>query len=234
MRPTRLAVRAILSITCANAAVLDKTTEAAGTRVHYKVVLPEGFDAAKPYPAIIAFAGGGQTMDIVEREVDTVWREQAEKRGYIVVIPAASGSNLYFLGGGKIFPEFLETILRDYKIKDRHFHSAGSSNGGISAFSVAAANPKYFVSITTFPGYLNNNTPERMSAMAGICIHMYAGSEDPDWVESMTAQAEQFRSRGLHVSTSIERGQGHRVGTVRGAGAARLFDGFDACPAGVK
>jgi polyhydroxybutyrate depolymerase len=215
------------------ATVLDKTTVVAGTQVRYKVVLPDGFDTAKTYPGILAFGGGDQTMDIVEREVDSVWK-QAEKRGYIVVIPAAPGDDLYFLAGGRIFPAFLETILRDYKIRDGRFHAAGSSNGGISAFAVAAANPKYFVSITSFPGYLNNNTPDRMAAMAAMCIHMYAGSQDPDWVESMMAQAEQFKKRGLHVSTSIERGQPHRIATLRGEGAARLFDGFDACPAGAK
>ena len=44
---------------------------------------------------------------------------------------------------------------------------------------MAAANPQYFVSITTFPGYLNNNTPDRMAAIAPLCISMFAGALDP-------------------------------------------------------
>ena len=224
---------ALAAITTAvNAAVLDKTVLIGKTPIQYKVVLPAAFDAAEAYPAVLAFSGGGQTMDIVEYDVENVWREQAEKRGYIVVIPAAPGDDLFFMGGGRIFPEFLEVILRDYKIRDRRFHAAGTSNGGISAFSVAAANPQYFVSITTFPGYLNNNTPDRMAAIAPLCISMFAGALDPDWAESMKAQAEQFRMRGLRVSTSVERGQTHRIATLRGKGASRLFDQFDACPKG--
>jgi len=56
-----------------------------------------------------------------------------------------------FEGGELIFPEFLDKILADYKIEDNKFHAAGMSNGGISAFHVAASNPKYFWSITVSP-----------------------------------------------------------------------------------
>ena len=42
-----------------------------------------------------------------------------------------------FFEGERIFPEFLTKILADYKIADHHI--AGQSNGGISAFDVAAS-----------------------------------------------------------------------------------------------
>src|SRR5258706_11317402 len=49
----------------ARADVLDQTKKAAGVTVHYKVVLPNGYDATKTYPAIIALGGGPQTMNTV-------------------------------------------------------------------------------------------------------------------------------------------------------------------------
>ena len=43
------------------AEVLEKTKEVGGTTVHYKTVLPDGYDPAKAYPAILALGGGPQT-----------------------------------------------------------------------------------------------------------------------------------------------------------------------------
>lgn len=98
------------------ASVLEQTKKVAGVTVQYKVVLPEGYDAAKTYPGIIAFGGGPQTMNTVDGILTRNFRAEAEKRGYIVVAPAAPEGELFFEEGARIFPEFLKTILADYKI----------------------------------------------------------------------------------------------------------------------
>ena len=46
----------------AHAEIIETTGTFGGTRVDYLVVLPDGFDPANEYPAVLAFAGGGQTM----------------------------------------------------------------------------------------------------------------------------------------------------------------------------
>src|SRR5438552_4053571 len=111
----------------AHADVRDLTKKVAGTTVHYKVVLPTGYDAAKPYPAILAFGGGPQTMNSVDSVLTRNLRPEAEKRGYIVVGVAAPDGQLFFEGGERIIPEFLKAMLADYKIQDGKFHIAGPS-----------------------------------------------------------------------------------------------------------
>src|ERR1700730_5224439 len=71
------------------AELLEKVKQVGGTTVRYKVVLPDGYDAAKTYPAILAFGGGPQTMNTVDSVLDRNFRAEAEKRGYIVIAPAA-------------------------------------------------------------------------------------------------------------------------------------------------
>src|SRR5262245_5105189 len=108
-----------LSVTpFSRAEVQEKTKKVGGATVHYKVVLPTGYDPAKSYPAILAFGGGPQTMNTVDGVLSRNLREEAEKRGYIVVAPAAPGDQLFFEEGARIFPEFLKMILADYKIQD--------------------------------------------------------------------------------------------------------------------
>jgi len=208
--------------------VLDKTKDIGGITVHYKVVLPDHYDPAKAYPGVLAFGGGPQTMNTVDSIIDRNFREQAEKRGYIVVAPAAPNDQLFFEGGERIFPEFLKQILLDYKIQDNKFHIAGPSNGGITAFHVASLNPDYFLSITAFPGFLWEETPEHIQAISKMCINMFVGELDPmGWQDRMRRQASEFRAQGMTAKYTVEKGQPHRLETLAGPGAARLFDLFE-------
>ena len=159
--------------------------------------------------------------------VERNWREQAERLGYIVIVPAAPNGGLFFEGGAKVFPEFLIKVLSDFKILDNKFHIAGVSNGGLSAFHIAASYPQYFWSVTGLPGYLPDATPVRVRALAKVCINMYAGEMDTAWLESEKAQAAQFRAQGFIVEFSEEKGQGHVMRTLEGPGAVRLFKQFE-------
>jgi poly(3-hydroxybutyrate) depolymerase len=211
----------------ARADVLDKTAKIGGTTLEYKVILPKGYDPGKAYPAVLAFPGGPQTMDMVNGTLERNWREQAERRGYIVVIPAAPGGELFFEGGERVFPAFLTKLLADYKILDNKFHMAGVSNGGISAFHIAASYPQYFWSITGLPGFLEDATPARVRAISKMCINMYAGELDTSWADEERQQSAQFRAQGMNVQFSIEKGEGHVMRTLDGEGAGRLFDQFE-------
>ena len=88
------------------AEVLEHTMKVAGTTVHYKTVLPDGYDPKKAYPAILAFGGGPQDMISVDNILNRNFRAEAEKRGYIVVAPAAPDDELFFREGARIFPNF--------------------------------------------------------------------------------------------------------------------------------
>ena len=210
------------------AEVLDKNKEVVGTAVQYKVILPANYDPAKAYPGVLAFGGGPQTMEVVERTIQRNWRAEAEQRGYIVILPAAPGGELFFEGGERIFPGFLDEILAEYKIADRKFHIAGISNGGISAFHIAALYPRYFLSITAFPGFLPEATDANVRAISKLCINMHVGEFDQlGWTSPIERQAGALKKQGLNVRFTIEKGQPHRLETFAGEGAKRLFDQFE-------
>ncbi len=222
------AALAMIATRPVRAEVQEKTKKVAGATVHYKVVLPNGYDAAKAYPAILAFGGGPQTMNTVDSLLDRNLRAQAEKRGYIVIAPAAPNDQLFFEDGAKIFPEFLKLILADYKIQDNKFHIAGPSNGGIGAFHVAAANPQYFLSVTAFPGYMWEPSTAKLQAISKMCVFMYVGENDEYmWHPEMKKEAEWLQSKGTVARYTVEKGQPHRMETLAGANAGRLFDGFE-------
>jgi predicted peptidase len=218
----------ILLVTSPLAAkVFDKTTEIAGMPLHYKIALPKDYDPQKTYPAILAFPPGSQTMDMVLTTLTQNWLPEYDKRGYIVVIPAAPLGRGFVGEGAKVFPEFLEQLLKEYKIRDNKFHAAGMSNGGRSAFHITAMYPRYFWSVTGLPGFLPDPTPQRVAALANMCIYMHVGEFDTGWLDDMQQQASMFRSKGYNVHFTIEKNEGHVMRTLAGPGSARLFTQID-------
>jgi poly(3-hydroxybutyrate) depolymerase len=210
------------------AELLDKTKKVGSTTVHYKVVLPNGYDPSKAYPAILALGGGPQTMNTVDSVLSRNFRAEAEKRGYVVIAPAAPDDQLFFEEGARIFPEFIKMMLADYKIQNNKFHIAGPSNGGIASFHIAAANPQYFLSVTAFPGYMWQPTQAKLQAISKMCVFMYVGELDEYmWHGEMQKEAEFLRSKGTVARYTVEKGQPHRLETLAGANASRLFEGFE-------
>ena len=224
-----------LAVHSAQAEVSERIMRVAGTTVSYKLVLPNDYDATKAYPAILVFGGGPQTMNTIEGALARNFQTEAEKRGYIVIGPAAPDGDLFFYDGDRIFPEFLDNIRTAYKIDGGKFHVAGPSNGGIAAMHVAAKFPEYFLSATAFPGYLWQPTEAKLRKLEGICAYFYVGEHDEyRWHDEMQREAEYLSSHGSVARYSLEKDQPHRIETLAGAGAARLFEGFEAARQGCR
>ena len=224
---------ATMAAPSATAEVSERIMRVAGTTVSYKLVLPNGYDATKAYPAILVFGGGPQTMNTIEGALARNFQTEAEKRGYIVIGPAAPDGDLFFYDGDRVFPEFLDNIRAAYKINGGKFHVAGPSNGGIAAMHVAAKFPEYFLSATAFPGYLWQPTEAKLRKLEGVCAYFYVGEHDEyRWHDEMKREAEYLSSHGSVAQYSLEKGQPHRIETLAGTGAGRLFDGFEAASRG--
>jgi poly(3-hydroxybutyrate) depolymerase len=226
-----LLIAGLLLPALSSAATLDKTGTFNGIKVDYKVVLPDNYDPLRAYPAVLAFGGGPQNLRVVEGSLDRVWRKEAERRGYIVVAPIAPGGQLFYEGGIRIFPQFLDQILADYKVQGGKFHVAGSSNGGLSAFEMASRYPRYFLSVSGIPGMLNEPVPDKIAPLRPVCIYMLVGEFDAVGVPEMRKQVEDFWRRGFTAEYQVEPGQGHGL-NLDAAGISRLFDQFDASAKG--
>ncbi len=225
---------ALLSLAAAPFAAAEvhlKSDTINGMTVRYKVVTPPNYDPAKAYPAVLAFPPGPQTMDMVDATLFQNFRDEAEKRGYIVIEPAAPGMT-FIRGGDRIFPAFIEKMLTDYKIQNNKFHAAGNSNGGRAAFLVASKYPQHFWSVTGFPGLLEEGTPQQMANLAKMCIHMFVGEHDPQWIEAMRGQTAAFQAAGTKFTYVVERGESHVIRGLEYEGATRLYDQFDAARKG--
>lgn len=232
----KLATIAIALLSCAahaSAEMVEKTGRFGGMPVTYKVVLPAGYDPARSYPVVLAFTGGAQQLRGAENTLNADWRAEAEKRGYIVISPGSPDGSVFFQegeGAVRIFPQFLDMIVNDYKVPLGKLHIAGHSNGGITAYYVAAKYPKYFATVIGYPGALNGEPDDpRMAALKPLCLFMHVGDQDSDWMTAMQRQADSLLERGYKIKYTVEKNQPHRLRAQELNLSPRLFDEIESC-----
>lgn len=213
----------------ARAEILSKSDRFAGTEVEYRVLLPPGYDAAKAYPVVLVFTGGAQGIDAAENTLKVDWQGEAEKRGYIVVSPAAPDGELFFQEGDRVFPAFLDMIRKTWKVQGK-IHIAGHSNGGLSAFHIAAKYPAYFSTVTGYPGlYQDNPEADYPAALKGLCLFMHAGDMDTEWRTAMAQEAKEMSAQGFRIKFTVEPNSTHRLKAPELGLSKRLFDEIESC-----
>lgn len=212
----------------AAAEMIEKTGTYGGLKVTYKVVLPDRYDSTRSYPAVLVFTGGPQTLQGATNTLEADWRKEAERRGYIVISPGTPNGSLFFEAADRIFPEFLDGLRRDYRIAGK-LHVAGHSNGGLSAFHVAALYPQYFSTLIGYPGLLDGPDVAKMQTIKPLCIFMHVGDQDSGWMPAMQRQAENLHRAGFNIQITVEKNQVHRLRAQEINLSNRLFEEIQSC-----
>lgn len=213
----------------ATAEILTKSGEFARTTVEYKVLLPPSYDASKPHPVVLVFTGGAQGLQAAENTIRADWQDEAEKRGYVVISPAAPDGELFFQEGDRVFPAFLDMIRKDYRPAGK-IHIAGHSNGGLSAFHIAAKYPQYFSTVTGYPGlYEDNPEADYPASLKGLCLYMHAGDRDAEWRSAMAQQSSALAAEGFRIRFTVEPNSAHRLKAAELGLSKRLFDEIESC-----
>ena len=229
LRPALVLLALALGAGSARAEILSRSDRVAGTTVESRVLLPPHYDPAKAYPLVLVFTGGGQSIQGAESTLKADWQGEAEKRGYVVISPAAPDGELFFQEGDRVFPAFLDMIRKDYKVAGK-IHVAGHSNGGLSAFHIAAKYPQYFSTVTGYPGlYQDNPEADYPAALKGLCLYMHAGDMDPDWRDAMAAEAKAMTAEGFRIKMTVEPNSTHRLKAAELGLSKRLFDEIESC-----
>lgn len=99
-----------------------------GVKLAYSVLLPQGYDPAKTYPALFAFPPGSGGPATADWAVANLWGE-SNTQGWIVVVPVAPEDGWISHPAHHALEDLLDQILETHRIQDKQFHLAGFSEG---------------------------------------------------------------------------------------------------------
>jgi len=210
-----------------DSALQHKTfTTADGTTIDYVMVVPPDRAAGQEGKVLFTFPPGGQDLDVTENVVNGRWRDEALKRDWVVVSPAAPDSGLYYSDkSAKYVPELLDAIAEDYPPEGGKFDLGGVSNGGLSAFKAALDHPERFRSLVVFPGYSQDGGDDtNLSKLKDIGVAMFVGGEDTGWREASELTEKTLKDLGYKVELHVVEGSGHIIESLTGAD---LFDAME-------
>ena len=192
--------------------------------------------SAGGHPAIIYFTGGDQQEKYAKDSMYLHLSEEAVRRGYIFISPAAPcrGCTFSYGGGDRYFPALFELLAKQLPVKDGKFHLMGFSNGGRSSLHLASLYPDWVASITTFPGALENPSEEALAMLAQLCISMHAGREDRRFVRKQRKLVSRMKKLDRKIHAVEYPKQYHWIEKLDTAlGANKLLDNIEngvGCP----
>lgn len=196
-----------------------------GTQITFGLILPEGFDAAREYPVLLALPPGGQTVGLMTTVAQDTYLGEALARGWVVITPAAPDGVLFFQGSEKYIPELLDQTAW-IKPEGGRYHIAGVSNGGRSTFRIASLYPELFASVLVFPGFpVNPGDADSLADLAKIPVAMFVGENDPGWIGPMSETRDTLVSLGGTVTLDVRAGEGHIMSSL--SDGVELFDFLD-------
>ena len=186
-----------------------------GTQLEFRLAAPE--QERPTYPFLLALPPGQQTRDAVDWGWRTQYRDQAERRGWVVVSPVAPDGRLFFRGAETYLPELLERLSQEYPPEGGRYHLAGVSNGGLAAFAVAIEHPRLFQSMAVFPGWPAPSHLEQLDRLADIPLKMWAGEGEVSLrLELMRQVVTALQTAGGTVELEVRSGEGHLIESLLG------------------
>ena len=207
-----------------------RTLEATGETtpaLRYLVITPDDFDPQRPVPCLFALPPGRQDEDMVTVGLDLYFEQEAKRRGWLVVSPAAPTGSSFVSGAEDRIPALLDAIKAEFLVEGGRFHLAGVSNGGRAALRIAGLWPERFHSVTVLPGAPSSRADEeRLAGIAHLPLSFHVGSEDTDWRAAAQKTIEQLEALGADDILFEEHpGEGH---VLDKALAPALFERWEA------
>jgi pimeloyl-ACP methyl ester carboxylesterase len=186
-----------------------------GTKIAYTLVLPTGFDATKTYPLLLALPPGGQDQETTDAVVDRVWKDEAKRRGWVVVSPVAPGALFYEPDSAKYVPELVQQMKTMFHAEGGKVHLAGVSNGGLSAYRAALDHPELYLDLLTFPG-MPPEQGDDVAKLKDLPAADWVGELDSGWREAGEATIAKLQSLGDDAQITVVPGESHILESVGG------------------
>lgn len=178
-------------------------------KFNYKIVYPIHYDRLSSYKVLIGLSGGNANEQIVNYCYYTLF-DSKYFDNYITILPLGpSGKPLSEMDSYQI-NQLIADIQKNHKVTKSNWIVAGTSNGGLAAYTFAAVRPELFEGIITFPGGLGTNEVSKEWKNYKIVL---AGGEldEAAWVSLNNTTRSKLEGNVKHIEVFTLEGQGHII-----------------------
>jgi predicted esterase len=180
----------------------------------YRLFVPEGYDASRTAPLLIALHGsGGDENDFFDRYVEAPLKPEAQRVGFIVACPKGREANSGYRGPAEqdVF-DVLAEAERDYRIDPARIYVMGHSMGAFAAWRLAVEHPGRFAALGLIAG---GGEPKDMVKIRHIPQYVVHGANDQTVpVAESRAMVEAGRKAGAPMVYVEVPGAGHYEAAV--------------------
>lgn len=168
---------------------------------------------AQGAPVVMFLPGGSGTASGARSVWTRFFASRAETDRFVVVIPYVRDGDLITDTGRLLV--ILNEVLWCARANAQAVHLAGTSNGGLAAFSVMSAHPEYFATLLGAPGAFPVPDPSKVkrevwaSRLAGRAVFNGVGALDVAWNSEVMATHNALAAAGIESRFVEFPGQGH-------------------------
>ncbi len=181
-----------------------------GRTLRFALLIPESPPGARPAPMVVALPPGKGDEAMVRRALDVYWRDQAARRGWIVLSPAIPEGSAWSREP-RLLGELLDHCAEFLRWENGLAHLAGVSTGGLAGFAAATEDPGRYASLTVLPGAPeNDDVLLRLDRLRTVPVTMFVGAADAEfWLPQARRAAQRLRDLNFEHELRELEGQGH-------------------------
>ncbi len=195
----------------------------------YRLFIPAKYDAKQKWPLIVVLHGmGGDENSFLNGYAKGSIKDEAEKRGYLLVCPKGRGSASMYQGAAeRDVLDVLKETRRQFNIDENRIYLMGHSMGGYGTWSVAVNNPDLFAALAPISGGGTPPVVAGLKKIAHVPWLVTHGDKDPTVsVEESRKMVKAGKDLGIEIKYNEVPGGDH--GSVAVPAFKEIFDWFDA------
>ena len=199
LRPLTLSILILFINSCNNFAqkkIGQVNIDKAGTKMPYRVTLPDNFSDQRTYPVLIAPGEG-----TLYKDYNLFFGDTPSQHGWILI------ESLAILKGPNAMKALLEKLKAQYQVEG--FHLLGFSANSAGQFEVALAMPDSFESIVAIPGHPRTQNKNQLQKLKNVKVQFIVGENDGWWKKQALNYQKILQSLGVDIRLKVVPKGGH-------------------------
>ncbi len=192
-----------------------------GTQAFF-LATPPPEDISDP-KLIINFPVAAQRRDNAHALINSELASLAIEREYIFIVPFNEERALMRQNAGTRAADFVEQMQAELGVSPENTILMGASSGGMTVLRLAAVRPDVASVAVAYPGVLWDEDAD-ITKLNEICVQIYTGSRDTNFVREHRNDMRRFRKAGVKVFSRILQDVGHNFGSYKKSQAKMLLN----------